>query len=324
MNARERFRETMRHGKPDRVPYFEDGLRDEVVERWREQGLPADADLAAMFHTDRRERIEINIEAMLAPDRWPTSKRDLDVLRAGLNPDDPARYPDDWDAKVAAWRNRDHILEFLVHRGFFLSMGVRDWRRFTEAVALLYDDADLVHEILAIYADFSVRLIDRVLADVEIDFAVFSEPIGGNDGPLMGPTMYEEFLLASYQPILAALRGHGVETFCLVTYANGRLLVPSIVKAGFNCLWACHVNIEAMDYRDIRRQVGSDLRLIGGIDLDVLLEDRDAILREITTKVPPLLAEGGYVPLADGRVREDVPFDNYVYYRRLLEEVTQT
>jgi hypothetical protein len=29
------------------------------------------------------------------------------------------------------------------------------------------------------------------------------------------------------------------------------------------------------------------------------------------------------VPLADGRVREDVTFENYVYYRRLLEEVTR-
>jgi hypothetical protein len=38
--------------------------------------------------------------------------------------------------------------------------------------------------------------------------------------------------------------------------------------------------------------------------------------------VPPLLAQGGYIPLADGRVRKDVPFANYAYYRRLLEEMT--
>ena len=29
------------------------------------------------------------------------------------------------------------------------------------------------------------------------------------------------------------------------------------------------------------------------------------------------------VALADGRVREDVPFENYVYYRQLLEEMTR-
>jgi hypothetical protein len=38
--------------------------------------------------------------------------------------------------------------------------------------------------------------------------------------------------------------------------------------------------------------------------------------------VPPLLAGGGYVPLADGRIREDGPFENYVYYWQLSEKVT--
>jgi hypothetical protein len=53
-----------------------------------------------------------------------------------------------------------------------------------------------------------------------------------------------------------------------------------------------------------------------------LRQDKDAIRREIEERVPPLLAEGGYIPLADGRIRADIPFDNYVYYRRLLEKVT--
>jgi hypothetical protein len=35
------------------------------------------------------------------------------------------------------------------------------------------------------------------------------------------------------------------------------------------------------------------------------------------------VADGGYVPLADGRIRVDVPFENYAYYRQLLLNVTQ-
>ena len=31
MSNRERFHETMRYGRPDRLPYFEEGIRDEVV-----------------------------------------------------------------------------------------------------------------------------------------------------------------------------------------------------------------------------------------------------------------------------------------------------
>jgi hypothetical protein len=135
--------------------------------------------------------------------------------------------------------------------------------------------------------------------------------------------MYEEFVLTSYQPVLDVLNRYGVETVVLRTFANTRILIPSILKWGFNCLWACEVNIEAMDYRDLRREFGNELRLIGGIDLDALRGDKEAIRREVEEKVPPLLAVGGYVPLADGRVRADVPFENYVYYRKLLEKITR-
>jgi hypothetical protein len=49
--------------------------------------------------------------------------------------------------------------------------------------------------------------------------------------------------------------------------------------------------------------------------------DGGADAREIEEKVPPLLEDGGYIPLADGRVREDVPFENYVCHRQLLEQL---
>jgi hypothetical protein len=78
-----------------------------------------------------------------------------------------------------------------------------------------------------------------------------------------------------------------------------------------------------MEYGAIRREFGRDLRLIGGIDVDVLRQDKEKIRREVMEKVPPLLSEGGYVPLADGRIRANVPYENYVTYRSLLEEVVQ-
>ena len=135
--------------------------------------------------------------------------------------------------------------------------------------------------------------------------------------------MYEEFVLKNYKPIIEVLQQNNVATICFQTYANARILIPAILKWGFNCLWACEVNVEAMDYRSLRKEFGRDLRLIGGIDLDALRKDKAAIQREIEEKVPPLIEDGGFIPLADGRVRADVPFENYVYYRRLLEQVTR-
>jgi uroporphyrinogen decarboxylase len=128
-------------------------------------------------------------------------------------------------------------------------------------------------------------------------------------------------LLPSYDPLLSVLKRRGVEIVVFVSWANPRLLIPAILERGFNCLWAYEAESKAMDYRDLRREFGRDLRLIGGIDLDALRQGKEAIQREVEEKVPPLLAEGGYIPMLDGRVRVDIPFDNYVFYKRLLENM---
>ncbi len=322
MTSRERFRETMRYGKPDRVPYFEEGIRKGVIKVWRKQGLSKDADLSQMFPSDQRKRIDPDLEPRPGIRKWPTMLAELDRFRQRLNPDDKRRLPIGWKKRIHSWNKQDQVMMLLVHRGFFITMGVRSWQRFAEVMELLTENPDLVRQMMRIQGVFAARLAENILQEAEIDAAVFSEPIGGNERPLISPQMYEEFILKSYKPVIDVLNKKGIETIIFLTFANSRILIPKILDWGFNCLWACEVNLDAMDYRKLRKEYGRELRLIGGIDLDALRQDKDAIRREIEEKVPPLIADGGYVPLADGRVREDVSFENYVYYRQLLQKVT--
>jgi uroporphyrinogen decarboxylase len=133
--------------------------------------------------------------------------------------------------------------------------------------------------------------------------------------------MYECLVLPSYEPILASARQHGVKTIICRTYANIKALIPSLLKWGIDCLWACEVEPRVMNYPDLRKTFGRELKLIGGIDLDALRRGPEAI-REAIASVVPLIQKGGYIPLADGRVRADVPYENYVYYRELLKKIT--
>ncbi|HEX7620965.1 MAG TPA: uroporphyrinogen decarboxylase family protein [Anaerolineales bacterium] len=322
MNSRQRFLETMQFGKPDHVPYFEEGIRKDVLKVWRKQGLASDADLAKMFTTEAREEIDLDVYPRPWPSRWPLTTADLKAFARRLNPEDLSRLPKNWKQCLPGWKQRDHVLMMRVHQGFFLTMGVYGWQRFYELMKLIHDDPGLVREMMKIQAEFAALLTERVLQDVELDAVVFSEPIGANHGPLISPRMFVDFVLSSYRPLLDVLHRHHVNIIILRTYANARLLVPVLMEHGFDCLWACEVSTASMDYRSLREEFGRGLRLIGGIDLDVLREGRDAIRREVEEKVPPLLAQGGYVPLADGRVRKDIPLENYIFYRQLLEKVT--
>ena len=320
MNSRQRFLETMRFGKPDRAPYFEEGIRKEVLKAWRKQGLAAEADLAKMFQTDEREEIALDVDPHPYPTKWPSRREELPAFGRRFDPDEQRRLPDHWKSRLPGWKQRSHVLMLRVHIGFFESMGVNGWQRFHELMVLIHNDPGLVGAMMQIQGEFVTALTERTLQDVEIDAAIFSEPIGDNHGPLISPKMYAELVLSSYRPILEVLKRHSVQVVILRTYANCRLLVPVLMDNGIDCLWACEVKPEAMDYRSLRKEFGRGLRLIGGIDLDVLREGKEAIRGEVEEKVPPLVEQGGYVPLADGRVRQDIPFENYVYYRQLLEK----
>ena len=321
MNSRARFGETMAYGKPDRPPYFEEGIRPEVIDAWREQGLPKETDPWDLFPVDRRQEIQLEIDPLPRPEKFPSKQSDLKEFENLLDINNPKRVPEDWPQLIEDSKSGDVLTMLRVHRGFFLSMGVYDWQRFTEVMYLTMDDPEFVRQAMALTGEFASQVAERVLSEATVDAAVFSEPIGGNDRPLLSPQMYEDLVLDSYQPILDVLDRYGVKTLIFRTYANARLLIPAILKRGFNCLWACEVNAEVMDYQGIRQEFGRDLRLIGGIDLDALRAGPEAIQRELETKVPRLLEDGGYIPLADGRIREDMPYDHYVYYRRLMDQI---
>jgi len=137
---------------------------------------------------------------------------------------------------------------------------------------------------------------------------------------LISPRMYEDLVLSSYQPLLELAQQYGIKTIICRTYANMKVLIPSLLKFGIDVLWACEVEQSVMNYPALRREYGPDLKLIGGIDLDALQKGEVAIKNAVQAVVP-LVAQGGFIPLADGRIRGDVTYENYVYYRKLLREI---
>ncbi|NLH98945.1 MAG: hypothetical protein GX446_05565 [Chthonomonadales bacterium] len=322
MTSRERFRLTMSYGRPDRPPLFEEGLRDDVMERWRAQGLASEDELRAMVTFDRRERITLDTSPKPALTAPMPCDADMSELRRRFNASAPGRLPEEWGQCIEQWRTRDTVLELFVHSGFFLTQGADIWDRVHRILLMSHDAPDRVLGVMEAVGACATELVRRVLADVEVDMAIFSEPISGPDRPLLGPRMYERLVLSTYRPIVAELHRGGCAAIVFQTYANTRALLPSVVEAGFNCLWAVESGEGAMDYAEIRREFGRDLRLIGGIDLDLLRTDPPTIRQAMRRIVPPLLADGGYVPLADGRVRSDVHLANYLCYREELMRLT--
>ena len=321
LTSQQRFLQTL-SGQPVRPPLFPEGLREGVLQAWRDQGFLHRQNLERLFHFDLFEEVDTATDLRQTYPDWPMDIQGLRDLRRSIDPQDSRWLPKRWAQKVKRWAQRDYPLFLVVHDGLFLTMGISDGASFTEAMVTLCKNRSYVEELLALQAEFQAGLAVRLLRDVHFDAAIFSEPIASQQGTLISSKMYAELVLPSYDPLLRELRENGVKTIIWRSYANPRLLLPVVfAERRFDCLWACETNPTDMDYRAIRREVGESFGLIGGIDVDWLYGDPGSIPVHLEKTVIPLLEQGRYIPLADGRVREGVPYPHYAAYRQALERL---
>lgn len=320
MNSRERFLATIHGDRPDHPPLFPEGIREEVLLSWRTQGLPDGIDLDQLFYYDQFEQLDPDVYPNPEILDWSIPQQLLPLLRQRLDPEDPRRLPDNWSELVQGSRVRQYPLFLRIHQGLFLSLGIEDWHSFAPAILRLVDRPDFTHQILAIQAEFAARLAEKILRQVNLDGVIFSEPIAGNHGALISAEMYRTFALQSYAPIFDVLCDFRVPAIIWRSYANPANLLPEVVKYPFNVLWLCETPPGKLTPDQVRQMIGTNLTLIGGIDADVLRKDT-RVIQQAVAAVQPFVGEGHFIPLADGRVREGVPYPNYVFYRQELQRI---
>lgn len=191
-----------------------------------------------------------------------------------------------------------------------------------------YDDPDLIHACMKAW----LRLADSVTAayqeTVGIDELQFDEDICYKCGPLISPEMMEEFLFPYYRALLknvaarnrtdSPYRRAGTVLAQLATDGNLAEVIPLYSALGFGCF----APVEAAAGNDVvaLRERYPDLLFNGGIDKRILASSVEDIDREIDRILPVMKAQGGFYPTCDHGVPEEVPFENYLRFRRRVAE----
>jgi hypothetical protein len=321
VNERERFRSLMRGEPVDRPPLLEEGVRDEVIERWHQDGLPPETTHIELFGLTPHENVGPDITC---DPRYFGRVLDLSAreYRRAFEASD-RRFPGDWAETVARLAHRGHIVCIWASRGFFQALGVGDWPTFEQALVGTRRQPARVRGHLEHYGEFCARMLELTLRDVDPEFIYLSEPISDNGGPLIAPALFEEFMIPVYRRLVAVAREHGCEQVLVSTYGNSAPLFPALLGAGVTRLWLSEApELPELDYRSLRCQYGPALGLIGGIPLGILRDESvERIPARLSELVPPLLAAGRYVPLAAGRVRAGVSWAAYRQYREVLREM---
>lgn len=356
MTDRERFLSTMRFEPVDRFPLWGSlGIWRETHRRWVKEGFPQDVSLQEYFGLDGQLVAPVNFrfvppfeertveetaeyrtwiddEGALKRERkdnpelsmpqfleFPVKGReDFEKLRFRMDPNSEERFPTDWEERCEGFRGRTLPLRLMGDRvgGFFGPL--RGMMGLESLLYTFYDDPALIEEMMDAKLELMLGLIERTLADTDIDFFAFWEDMAYNGGPLLSPGLFRKYMVPRYRAVTDCLRSHGVDIIFVDSDGDIRELIPLWLEAGVNGFYPLEAQ-SRMDVVEVRREYGKDALLIGGIDKRVLREGRPEIEEEVRRRVRPIVDEGGFIPMIDHSVPPDVAFENYCYFIELLK-----
>jgi len=253
---------------------------------------------------------------------WPVKNRDdwerMKAERFQLRLRD--RLPVDWEAQVEAFNKRDYPLSMGgANVSFFGSL--RELLGDVNHLMAYYDQPELIHDMCDFLCNFWIELFEPVLQRVKPDVLEIFEDMAFKNGPMISPAMVREFMVPYYRRLIGFVRDHGVRHIAVDTDGDCMKLIEPFLEAGVTAMYPWEVQA-GMNIVEIRKAYPK-LRMLGGLDKRALAQSQEAIERELQSKIPVMLEQGGYIPYADHLIPPDVSWANYQYYRRRLVEISE-
>ncbi len=343
MTSRERVLAAFEHEEPDRVPCW-CGASVEFWEKARRRLQLDDEGVRVRLGDDFRR-----VFAEYAGPEFPlsegaTSRTVFGIERQGLGYGQPMSHPlapavllreneaagatlrevHDYAWPEPEWMDVSKIkAEAQAYKGEYAILG-GDWSPFWhDAIDLLgmenlyikmYSEPELVDAVMQhlvdFYADVSRRIFDAAADSIDIFF--IGNDFGSQTGPLLGPALFERFLLPHLKRLIDLGHSYGlkVQLHCCGGFAP---LIPLLIEAGLDGLHAVQPDCRGMDLRTLKAEFGDKILFNGAIDSHhVLIDGTAEIVRKKTREVLDIMMPGGgYVAGAShDTILEETPLEN--------------
>ena len=325
MDSRARLRAMFSYTEGVAPPRYESEFSDEAVQAWRQQGVLDERIPERCLGLDYREDLGIDWRRVGADKAALRSTDALEELRGAYKPDPNKRHPEGWQDRISKWRDRDYALHITPwHEGFFQVIGISNGISLTQVFSALCECPEFAEAAMDHYAGYLEAMLGTILDEVDVDYAVFREPIASNHGAVISPEMYERFAMPALRRVVACLESHGITSRVMWTAGAVQNLVPLWLDAGVNGLFVNQSGQAGVSYRELRKRFGPELRLFGGIDWRVAMDGPLALDPYLEREIRPVLEQGGYVPYLDDTVRGYMSFDTFRRYRDRVDALIDT
>ena len=235
-----------------------------------------------------------------------------------LDPTSPERFADIEERmapKVAAAAEGKLVTQGLVGGYMYLRSLIGPG----DLLYKFYDEPELIHDCMQTWLALAKVVIAKHQEYVTLDEFFLAEDICYNHGPLISPDMMREFLFPYYKELISAVKAGLIDKrrhlyFQVDTDGFANPTIPVYQELGLDVMSPFEV-ASGCDVVEIGKQ-HPDLVMTGGVDKRILAESKAAIDEMVDRIFPVMQARGGYIPTCDHGVPEEVPYENYLHYRK--------
>ena len=241
-----------------------------------------------------------------------------------MNPATPSRYA---DLEARMQQAREAAGQGLIMSQHLIGgyMYLRSLIGPETLLTAFYDMPEVIEDCMKTWLALADAVITRHQQHVTIDEIFLAEDICYNHGLLISPDMMRRFLLPYYQQLISNLRSRQIDRgrhlyVQIDTDGHAAPAIPVYRESiGMNVMSPFEV-ASGCDVVAIGRQY-PDLVMTGGIDKRVLAVSKQAIDEHLERILPVMRSRGGYIPTIDHGVPEEVPYHNYLHYRKRCMEL---
>ena len=329
--------------KPDRYPCFEH-FWGSALDRWRNEGLPADADQYEYFDFDiviagvRGMDFSAQFpEEIISEDETFKVIKDCKGVTArhhkdgsGHTPhwlDTPIHVPSDWweyKKRLVFNESRIDTSAFDMARryreqGKYICLFNAEpyeqaWPVFgqVQMFMAMIEDPEIVKDAMDTWANLTVECVDYYIKHgLEFDGCFFYGDMGYRNGTLFGPDIYRSLVMPAHKRIVDFLHDNGKR---VILHSCGQIksFIPMLIEVGFDALQPLEAKCD-QDVRELAKEYGRQIVFFGNIDVRELSKDKEAVRREVESKLEAFDGNWNYIFHSDHSIPQDISFENYCY-----------
>lgn len=185
-------------------------------------------------------------------------------------------------------------------------------RGMESALIDMIEQPALADTMLGRCADFAVALAERACERYPLDWLWTGDDVASQTSMMMSPATWRKLIKPHLERVFSIGKKHHLP---VAYHCCGALrpIIPDLIEIGMDVLNPVQSNCPGMDALELKREFGSQITFMGGLDTQYMLPNGSVaeVSRETRRLIEGMTADGGgYILAASHTIPPETPIEN--------------